>query len=86
MRRRSRYRVGRWFGRSLRLTDGRVLAEDAVVWLPPVKAGTIIALGLNYAERAKELSFTAQEEPLVFPQGSRHRCSDIAASRVVLPR
>ena len=51
------------------LTDGRVLAEDAVVWLPPVEPRTIIALGLNYAERAKELAFTAQEEPLVFLKG-----------------
>ena len=29
----------------LRLADGRVLAEDAVVWLPPFEPGTIIALG-----------------------------------------
>ena len=36
---------------------------------PPVEAGTIIALGLNYAERAKELAFSAQEEPLVFLKG-----------------
>jgi 5-oxopent-3-ene-1,2,5-tricarboxylate decarboxylase/2-hydroxyhepta-2,4-diene-1,7-dioate isomerase len=50
----------------VRLTDGRTVAEDAVVWLPPVEAGTIIALGLNYAERARELAFTAKEEPLVF--------------------
>lgn len=53
----------------VRLTDGRMLAEDAVVWLPPVEPGTIIALGLNYAERAKELAFTATEEPLVFLKG-----------------
>lgn len=53
----------------VRLTDGRLLAEDAVVWLPPVEAHTIIALGLNYAERAKELAFTAQQEPLVFLKG-----------------
>jgi 5-oxopent-3-ene-1,2,5-tricarboxylate decarboxylase / 2-hydroxyhepta-2,4-diene-1,7-dioate isomerase len=53
----------------VRLTDGRVLAEDAVVWLPPVGARTIIALGLNYAERAKELTFTPPEEPLVFLKG-----------------
>jgi 5-oxopent-3-ene-1,2,5-tricarboxylate decarboxylase/2-hydroxyhepta-2,4-diene-1,7-dioate isomerase len=53
----------------VRLTDGRLLAEDAVVWLPPVEARTIIALGLNYAERAKELAFNAQEEPLVFLKG-----------------
>lgn len=53
----------------VRLTDGRLLAEDAVVWLPPVEARTIIALGLNYAERAKELAFSAQQEPLVFLKG-----------------
>ena len=40
----------------LRLADGRVVAEDAVVWLPPFEVGTIIALGLNYADHAKELS------------------------------
>ena len=52
--------------RGVQLADGRVLAEDAVVWLPPFEAGTIIALGLNYADHAKELAFNAQEEPLVF--------------------
>jgi 5-oxopent-3-ene-1,2,5-tricarboxylate decarboxylase/2-hydroxyhepta-2,4-diene-1,7-dioate isomerase len=31
----------------LRLADGRVLSEDAVVWLPPFDVGNIIALGLN---------------------------------------
>ncbi|MFI4930898.1 MAG: fumarylacetoacetate hydrolase family protein [Burkholderiales bacterium] len=53
----------------LRLVDGRVVAEDAVVWLPPFEVGTIIALGLNYADHAKELSFAKQEEPLVFLKG-----------------
>jgi 5-oxopent-3-ene-1,2,5-tricarboxylate decarboxylase / 2-hydroxyhepta-2,4-diene-1,7-dioate isomerase len=57
----------------LRLADGRVLAEDAVVWLPPFEAGTVIALGLNYAdhvkELAKELSATSKDEPLVFFKG-----------------
>jgi 5-oxopent-3-ene-1,2,5-tricarboxylate decarboxylase / 2-hydroxyhepta-2,4-diene-1,7-dioate isomerase len=53
----------------VRLTDGRLLAEDQVVWLPPVEARTIIALGLNYAERAQELAFGTQEEPLVFLKG-----------------
>ena len=48
------------------LADGRVVGEDEVVWLPPVEAGTIIALGLNYADHAKELAFKAQDEPLVF--------------------
>jgi 5-oxopent-3-ene-1,2,5-tricarboxylate decarboxylase/2-hydroxyhepta-2,4-diene-1,7-dioate isomerase len=53
----------------LRLADGRVVAEDAVVWLPPFEVGTLIALGLNYADHAKELSFGKQEEPLVFLKG-----------------
>jgi 5-oxopent-3-ene-1,2,5-tricarboxylate decarboxylase / 2-hydroxyhepta-2,4-diene-1,7-dioate isomerase len=54
----------------LRLADGRVLAEDGVVWLPPFEVGTVIALGLNYADHLKELSkeltVTARDEPLVF--------------------
>jgi len=58
----------------LRLHDGRVLREDQVVWLPPVEVATIIALGLNYAEHAKELarelSATAKDEPLVFLKGA----------------
>lgn len=53
----------------LRLADGRLVAEDEVVWLPPFEAGTLIALGLNYADHAKELAFSAQEEPLVFLKG-----------------
>jgi 5-oxopent-3-ene-1,2,5-tricarboxylate decarboxylase / 2-hydroxyhepta-2,4-diene-1,7-dioate isomerase len=56
--------------RGLQLADGRVLAEDAVVWLPPFEVGTVVALGLNYADHVKELSreltVTAQDEPLVF--------------------
>ena len=55
------------------LEDGRVLAEDQVVWLPPFEAGTIIALGLNYADHVKELSkeltVTSQDEPLAFLKG-----------------
>jgi 5-oxopent-3-ene-1,2,5-tricarboxylate decarboxylase/2-hydroxyhepta-2,4-diene-1,7-dioate isomerase len=54
----------------LQLADGRVLAEHEVVWLPPVEAGTVIALGLNYAdhvkELAKELTVGTKDEPLVF--------------------
>jgi 5-oxopent-3-ene-1,2,5-tricarboxylate decarboxylase/2-hydroxyhepta-2,4-diene-1,7-dioate isomerase len=53
----------------LRLADGRVVASEDVVWLPPFQVGTIIALGLNYADHAKELAFNAQEEPLVFLKG-----------------
>lgn len=53
----------------VRLADGRVVGEESVVWLPPFDVGTIIALGLNYADHAKELAFGAQEEPLVFLKG-----------------
>ena len=53
----------------VRLADGRVLAEDAVLWLPPFELGTIFALGLNYADHAKELAFSAQQEPLAFLKG-----------------
>ena len=51
------------------LADGRVCREDQVVWLAPIEVGTIFALGLNYAEHAKELQFNKQEEPLVFLKG-----------------
>ena len=57
----------------LRLADGRLVAQDAVVWLPPLapvaRPRTILALGLNYADHAKELAFKAPEEPLVFIKG-----------------
>jgi 5-oxopent-3-ene-1,2,5-tricarboxylate decarboxylase / 2-hydroxyhepta-2,4-diene-1,7-dioate isomerase len=53
----------------VRLADGRRAAAAEVVWLPPFKAGTVIALGLNYADHAKELAAKAQEEPLVFLKG-----------------
>jgi 5-oxopent-3-ene-1,2,5-tricarboxylate decarboxylase/2-hydroxyhepta-2,4-diene-1,7-dioate isomerase len=55
--------------RGLQLTDGRLLTEEDVVWLPPFEAQTIIALGLNYADHAKELAFGVQKEPLVFLKG-----------------
>lgn len=57
----------------LRLADGRLAAFDAVTWLPPLaptpRPRTILALGLNYADHAKELEFKAPEEPLVFIKG-----------------
>lgn len=53
--------------------DGRLVSEDAVTWLPPLapttRPRTILALGLNYADHAKELEFKAPEEPLVFIKG-----------------
>ena len=52
---------------------GRRVGFDEVVWLPPLapvpQARTVIALGLNYADHAKELAFKAPEEPLAFMKG-----------------
>ena len=60
------------------LEGGRVLAEDKVVWLPPLEVGTVIALGINYAahscELAQELTLSAsdaskpgaRDQPLAF--------------------
>lgn len=53
----------------LKLDDGRIVDEKEVVWLPPVQMRTIFALGLNYADHAKELAFKAPTEPLVFLKG-----------------
>jgi 5-oxopent-3-ene-1,2,5-tricarboxylate decarboxylase/2-hydroxyhepta-2,4-diene-1,7-dioate isomerase len=57
----------------LLLDDARLVPFDAVTWLPPLKPApqprTILALGLNYADHAKELAFRAPEEPLVFLKG-----------------
>src|ERR1700675_1116833 len=53
-------------GEVLLLDDGRLVSGAEVVWLPPFEVGTIIALGLNYADQSKELQFNSQEEPLVF--------------------
>jgi 5-oxopent-3-ene-1,2,5-tricarboxylate decarboxylase/2-hydroxyhepta-2,4-diene-1,7-dioate isomerase len=56
-------------GERLRLADGRIVTAEDVVWLPPFDVGTVIALGLNYADHAKELALKHQEEPLVFLKG-----------------
>ncbi|MBO9330274.1 2-hydroxyhepta-2,4-diene-1,7-dioate isomerase [Achromobacter pulmonis] len=60
-------------GGAVRLPDGRLLAQADVQWLPPIEFGTIIALGLNYADHVKELSreltVTAKDAPLVFLKG-----------------
>lgn len=53
----------------IQLNDGRIVLEEDVVWLPPVQPGTVFALGLNYADHAKELAFKAPTEPLVFLKG-----------------
>jgi 5-oxopent-3-ene-1,2,5-tricarboxylate decarboxylase / 2-hydroxyhepta-2,4-diene-1,7-dioate isomerase len=55
------------------LRDGRAVADADVTWLPPLaptlRPRTILALGLNYADHAKELAFKAPEEPLAFLKG-----------------
>jgi 5-oxopent-3-ene-1,2,5-tricarboxylate decarboxylase/2-hydroxyhepta-2,4-diene-1,7-dioate isomerase len=52
---------------------GRRVTFDEVVWLPPLapvdRPRTVLALGLNYADHAKELDFKAPEEPLAFVKG-----------------
>jgi 5-oxopent-3-ene-1,2,5-tricarboxylate decarboxylase/2-hydroxyhepta-2,4-diene-1,7-dioate isomerase len=57
----------------LLLQDGSTVSFDQVSWLPPLaptpRPRTIFALGLNYADHAKELEFKAPEEPLVFLKG-----------------
>jgi len=37
----------------VQLADGRVLAETEPVWLVPFEVGTIVALGINYADHAR---------------------------------
>jgi len=53
----------------VKLNDGRIVEETDVVWLPPVEPQTVFTLGLNYADHAAELSFSAPTEPLVFLKG-----------------
>lgn len=69
-------------GDMLRLPDGRRLAHEDVVWLAPFEPRTVFAVGLNYADHAKELSFGAQQEPLVFLKGA----NTIAGHRAQTPR
>lgn len=56
-------------GGFIKLEDGRVITENDGVWLPPVRPRTVFALGLNYADHAKELTFNAPKEPLIFLKG-----------------
>ena len=49
----------------LHAAEGRVFSEEDITWLPPPH-GTILALGLNYKDHAKELDFRPPEEPLLF--------------------
>ncbi|WP_345240875.1 fumarylacetoacetate hydrolase family protein [Pontibacillus salipaludis] len=56
-------------GDQLLLEFGQTVHESEVTWLPPLEAGTIFALGLNFADHASELAFNAPKEPLVFLKG-----------------
>ena len=58
-----------WNDDGLVLPDGRRVAGDAVVWLPPVEPRTAIALAINYTDHAKELSFRKPDAPLAFLKG-----------------
>ncbi len=57
----------------LLLADGRLIDPLQVQWLPPLapvpRPRTILALGLNYADHARELAFKPPEEPLAFLKG-----------------
>lgn len=50
---------------SVELPSGQILKEEQVEWLPPAN-GTMFALGLNYADHARELAFEPPKEPLIF--------------------
>ncbi|MBW6390076.1 fumarylacetoacetate hydrolase family protein [Billgrantia antri] len=66
----------------VRLADGRRVAETEVVWLPPVTPGTILALGLNYADHAAEIASQAPDEPMVFLKGA----NTLVGHRAFTPR
>lgn len=61
-------------GDQVRLEDGRLVAEAEVTWLPPIAPRTAFAVGLNYADHAKELAFKPPAEPLVFLKGPNTFC------------
>lgn len=65
----------------VRLADGRIVAEEAVVWLPPIEPRTIFAVGLNYASHATELAFQPPKEPLIFLKGPRSLCGHRGQTR-----
>ena len=50
----------------VRLPNGLELHETEVAWLPPIQPRTVFALGLNYVDHAKELSFKPPKVPLAF--------------------
>ncbi len=61
-------------GEQVCLEGGRLLAETEITWLPPIVPRTAFAIGLNYADHAKELAFKPPTEPLVFLKGPNTFC------------
>ncbi len=55
----------------LRLADGRVVPESAVMWLSPFEPRTLFALALNYADHAQELAAKSSVEQGGFLQAQR---------------
>lgn len=55
---------------ALKLPTGETITAADAQWLAPVTPGaSIFALGLNYADRAKQLGFKKKEPPLIFLKG-----------------
>ena len=71
--------IGTEHARGVQLDDGRVIAESELQWLPPVEPGTVFAVGLNYADHARELASARPQQPLLFLKGPNtmagHRAS-----------
>lgn len=72
---------------TLLLSDGRTITiNDVETWLPPLPptqhTRTILALGLNYIDHAKELSFIPPLEPLSFMKSE----SSLTGHRQTTPR
>ncbi len=55
----------------VRLADGRVLDESAVMFLPPFEVRTIFALALNFADHAAELTAKSSSDQAGFLQAQR---------------
>lgn len=49
----------------IKLPSGELLQEHEVEWLAPT-TGNMFALGLNYADHARELAFEPPKQPLIF--------------------
>lgn len=53
----------------LETASGSVVKEQDVTWLPP-RHGTVLALGLNYADHSSEIAVKPPSEPLLFIKSS----------------